>query len=210
MNIAVTKQAKLATSGNTNAANYWLACHGYGELVKYFINKFSELDDNHFVVAPEGLNRFYLNGFTGRVGANWMTKEDREQDIKTNNQYLTQVYNTYSFQEKNFIAFGFSQGTETLTRWLVNQKIAPKAIILWSNGFPVDLSNECNLLWKGTKIYFVVGTNDDFITPERLALKKGLFNKHQLDYELVSYEGEHKIIPSLLNTLAKNIISQPF
>jgi predicted esterase len=207
MNIAVTKQAKLATTGNANAANYWLACHGYGELVKYFINKFSELDYNHFVVAPEGLNRFYLNGFTGRVGANWMTKEDREQDIDTNNKYLTQVFNQYIFNNSNFIAFGFSQGTETLTRWLVNQQLAPKAIILWGNGFPEDLSKECNLLWKTTKIYFVVGSQDTFITPEKLALKKGLFDKHQLDYELVSYEGAHKIIPSLLSQLAKNIIS---
>jgi len=207
MTVNISKPARIVTTGKKHANYYWLACHGYGELVRYFINKFTALDDEHFVVAPEGLNRFYLNGFSGRVGANWMTKEDREQDIETNNQYLTQVYNTYSFQEKTFIAFGFSQGTETLSRWLVNQCIAPKAIILWGNGLPEDLSDECNLLWKDTKIYFVVGTNDDFITPERLALKKGLFDKHLLEYELVSYEGEHKIIPSLLNQLAKNIIS---
>jgi predicted esterase len=207
MTINISKPAKIITHGNKQANYYWLACHGYGELVRFFINKFTELGDEHFVVAPEGLNRFYLNGFSGRVGANWMTKEDREQDINTNNQYLAQVYNTYPFQEKTLFAFGFSQGTETLSRWLVNQKIAPKAIILWGNGLPEDLSNECNLLWKDTKIYFVIGSNDNFITPERLALKKGLFDKHQLDYELVSYEGEHKIIPSLLTQLAKNIIS---
>lgn len=201
MNIAVTKQARIVTTGNTNASNYWLACHGYGELVPYFIKKFTSLSNNHFVVAPEGLHRFYLNGFSGRVGANWMTKEDRMLDIDTNNKYLTQVYKTYPFQEKTFIAFGFSQGTETLSRWLVSQNLAPKAIILWGNALPEDISPTCTTLWKQSKIYFVVGNKDSFITPERLTLKKAIFEQHQLTYELIEYDGEHKIYPAVLNNI---------
>ena len=32
-------------------------------------------------MAPEGLSRFYLEGFSGKVGATWMTREDRLNDI---------------------------------------------------------------------------------------------------------------------------------
>lgn len=205
MTISVNKRAKIATAGNQQAANYWIACHGYGELVQYFIKKFNALNNEHFIIAPEGLNRFYLNGFTGRVGANWMTKEDRLQDITTNNAYLSQVYQSYQFQKKNFIAFGFSQGTETITRWLAHQNMVPKAIILWGNGLPDDTSPTCATLWKSTPIFLVIGSEDRFITPERLALKKAIFEQFNLTYELIEYKGEHKIYPEVLENLVQKL-----
>ena len=47
----------------------WIVFHGYGQLAKFFLRKFNLLfEDNTLIVAPEGLNHFYLKGFSGRVG----------------------------------------------------------------------------------------------------------------------------------------------
>ena len=45
-----------------------IAFHGYGQLAKYFIQKFDFLNlDNNYVIAPQGLSKFYIKNHT-RVG----------------------------------------------------------------------------------------------------------------------------------------------
>ena len=47
----------------------WFVVHGYGQLAEYFIRHFRGLDDGtRYIVAPEGLSRFYVKEWT-RVGA---------------------------------------------------------------------------------------------------------------------------------------------
>ena len=68
---------------NNETNEIWIACHGYGQLAKYFIRKFECIKkQNRFIIAPEGFNKFYINGYSGRVGANWMTKEKRIDEIE--------------------------------------------------------------------------------------------------------------------------------
>ena len=64
-----------------------------GSWARYFLRHFSGLDDGKtVVVAPEALSRFYLNGFSGRVGATWMTKEDRLSEIEDQAYYLNRCW----------------------------------------------------------------------------------------------------------------------
>jgi hypothetical protein len=67
--------------------------HGYAMLSEFFIKKFNVLNDGEtLIVAPEALNRFYITENFSRVGASWMTKEDRENDILENNRYIESLY----------------------------------------------------------------------------------------------------------------------
>jgi hypothetical protein len=62
---------------------------------RVFIQKFKELaSENTLIVAPEALSRFYLNGFSGRVGATWMTKEARDTEILDYLNYLNKLLDT--------------------------------------------------------------------------------------------------------------------
>jgi hypothetical protein len=84
-NIIVTKTARYFISGEPSESieQVWFVCHGYAQLANYFIRNFEILNDGkNLIIAPEGLNRFYWKGFSDRVVASWMTKEDREDDIK--------------------------------------------------------------------------------------------------------------------------------
>ena len=99
---------------NNETNEIWIACHGYGQLAKYFITKFECLEkQNRFIIAPEGFNKFYINGYSGRVGANWMTKEQRVDEIDDYCLYLeqlTDLITKQAHQKCKIKIIGFSQG----------------------------------------------------------------------------------------------------
>ena len=73
--------------------NVWIVLHGYG-MLEYFVKKFEcIIDETTLVIAPEATNRFYLANNYKRVGASWMTKLDREQEISDNILFLDKLFN---------------------------------------------------------------------------------------------------------------------
>lgn len=117
--------------------------HGYGQLPEYFIRKFKTIaDDNTVIVAPGGLSRFYLDGFSGRVGSTWMTKEERLLDIDNYIKYLDSVAEKVLFNASNDVKItllGFSQGSATVCRWAEKLKFSFEKLILHSGAFPPDI-----------------------------------------------------------------------
>ena len=144
----VPKTARFYSTGSITSAtkNVWLVLHGYGQLVPFFIRHFKSIaSDETVIVAPEGLSRFYLEGTGGRVGATWMTKEDRLDDIDDYEQYLDlvcreleQLY-SISLSDKNLTLLGFSQGGATATRWLNHTSVAVDQFVMWCSVFPPDM-----------------------------------------------------------------------
>src|SRR5881409_4124826 len=95
--LSVSRTARYFTLGESSRAvgEVWFACHGYGQLAARFLEKLRVLDDGtRYLVAPEGLSRFYLTERTTerRVGASWMTREDRLAEIADYVRYLDAVY----------------------------------------------------------------------------------------------------------------------
>src|SRR2546423_15678273 len=95
--IGVTRSARYFTLGTSSGEveEVWFACHGYGQLAARFLEKLRVLDDGRrHLVAPEGLSRFYLTEIPSerRVGATWMTREDRVAEIADYVRYLDAVY----------------------------------------------------------------------------------------------------------------------
>ncbi len=69
--------------GPNEPENVWILFHGYGQSASYFLMNFKDFEpENSLLIAPEGLSKFYLKGVDGRVGASWMTKENREAEIQ--------------------------------------------------------------------------------------------------------------------------------
>src|SRR5207244_11621240 len=93
--VTVARSARYFTLGGTEPREVWFACHGYGQLAARFLEKLRVLDDDgRCLVAPEGLSRFYLteSPTERRVGATWMTREDRLAEIADYVRYLDAVY----------------------------------------------------------------------------------------------------------------------
>src|SRR5437867_9781706 len=62
--IGVSRTARYFTLGDSSreVGEVWFVCHGYGQLAARFLEKLRVLDDGRrYLVAPEGLSRFYLS-----------------------------------------------------------------------------------------------------------------------------------------------------
>ena len=202
--ITVNRTAHYHTLGDLNNADtVWFVLHGYGMLPEFFINKFKLIaNEKNFIVAPEGLSKFYLEGFSGKIGANWMTKDSREDEINDYINYLNQLYDTLIGNHSNIKVnvLGFSQGGATASRWVENNHIACNNLILWSSTFPKDIDL---LKIEVDQTYIACGTNDEFITQEYIHKQQRLLNAAQFSYELIEFDGPHNIPPNVLSEVVQ-------
>jgi len=177
--------------------NIWIVFHGYGQLAEYFIKHFENLDsEENFVIAPEGLSRFYVDGLAGRVGASWMTKEDREEEIKDQSNYINAVLKSAGVDPSNdlhqFNVLGFSQGTATAVRWFVNNEIRPSQLVLWAGSFPHDVdTNQHEYIFKNLPAHFVYGNKDQFLKDINMDEKTAEFEKMGINLRVWKFEGKH-------------------
>ena len=182
------------THGDPDKAHTFLyVLHGYGQLAQFFIEKFSKLNDGYFIVAPEGMHRFYLKGSSGRVGASWMTSEDRESDIKDNLNWLTELDNSLEQANgKRKIILGFSQGGATAARWYFADSIKVDRLIIWASVFPPDLPKEqvIERCEKQTNI-FALGSEDEYYNREQQEEIIQFYKS--MGFDTVHYDGNHTI-----------------
>ncbi|MDL5048746.1 hypothetical protein QQ054_22290 [Oscillatoria amoena NRMC-F 0135] len=182
----------------------WFVLHGYGQLAQYFIQKFNVLNNgNTCVIAPEGLSRFYVEDLqtrmrTGnnRVGATWMTRENRLADIENYCEYLTAIYKTEvgNHRHVRVTLLGFSQGAATASRWALDERIDFHRLILWAGILPPDMDFEKGKrILSGKELLVVYGDKDPFITPERMNEIQDLISKLGVKPKLISYNGEHEL-----------------
>ncbi len=205
--LQTTKFARYCTLGELTRETEEIVFvfHGYGQLASDFIKNFESLHSKkRFIIAPEGLSKFYIKGFFGKIGASWMTKEDRTNEIHDYLNLFDNIYSQYSTRtNKNTktTLFGFSQGGAAASRWFVNSDLPNASLILWGSSLPpdIDYNRLRNKLIKPVKI--VIGDNDEFISQERLVRELKVLEKERINFELKKYPGKHNIQPGLLKTL---------
>jgi predicted esterase len=206
--LTCSKTFRYFTFGNPKNAKYVLyVLHGYGQLAEFFIRKFHDLGDDYFIVAPEGMHRFYLKGSSGRVGASWMTKEAREQDISDTQNWLNhlkqEINSTYSFQKE--IVLGFSQGGATAARWNTINSIPNQ--IYWASVFPPDLDSKTIIsIENRANKHFVLGTQDEYFNSEQQLSTLSFYT--DLGFNTHTFNGSHTIdnvtLKQILTELTKN------
>jgi predicted esterase len=183
--------------------------HGYGQLAEYFIRKFHypELADTLFI-APEGFHRFYLSKSSGRVGASWMTKEDRLNDIEDYVNYLDQVYASIVETHKSAQVglLGFSQGAATACRWMAQGKASFDYMANWAGAFPPDLDfAKAHERLEPMRLLVAVGDADEFISEDQLETHLQFLREKQFKPEVLRFEGKHDIYKAPLLELFDRI-----
>ena len=130
--VTVQRTARYYTLGDASVpvGDVWIVCHGFAQLARAFVEEFRAIArPGRLIVAPEALNRFYLDreggraGPSARVGATWMTREDRLAEIDDYVRYLDDLVHQVVGRRKNDVrvtALGFSQAAATVGRWLVH------------------------------------------------------------------------------------------
>ncbi|MDW8273999.1 MAG: hypothetical protein RMJ53_07215 [Chitinophagales bacterium] len=208
--ITVQRTARYYTFGQINAETklIWLALHGYAQLACEFLEYFTPIAGlDTFIVAPEALNRFYVKGFTGKVGATWMTKEAREKDITDNIYYLNSLTEKLAFKElqlnKKIVTFGFSQGVATLTRWLLHANFCPDVLILYGGDIAAELYEKpvADFFLKA-KCYICYGINDPFINDTIIERLHNYFKNIRVTW--MKFDGGHEIKSDVIKEIKAN------
>jgi predicted esterase len=184
----------------------WLILHGYGQLAEFFLRKFQGFDSaDRLFIAPEGTNYGYLNGFAGRVGANWMTKHEREIAIQNNHNYLDLLMQSLlsKYQETPKInLLGFSQGAATATRWASRWIGQVDQLVLWAGGFAQDMIlKDAREKFSKTKLTLVLGDKDEFITPESIEIQHELTENLGQEVKKLTFRGGHEIDIEMLSKI---------
>jgi predicted esterase len=188
----------------------WFVCHGYGQLAGRFLRHFAALDDGtRLVVAPEGLSRFYVGSGTGaheKVGAAWMTREDRLAEIHDYVTYLDAVYaevlRRVDRRAVRVHALGYSQGTATVSRWVAFGTAQVDRVVLWGGEVPPDLDlAAARERFSGTGLTLVAGRADEFLTPKVVARDEERLRRHGIPCRVVAFDGGHEIDEATLKAL---------
>lgn len=196
--LKTTRTARYFTLGRLDETTkiIWFVFHGYAQTADHLLESLQELHDpNTFIIAPEGLSRFYWKDFSSNPVASWMTKLDRESDIEDNQAYLNKLYKSFDIDENeiqvNFL--GFSQGTATMSRWIALDEIKSNKIVFYAGrvAHDIDLSKSKN--FKKADLIFIYGKQDRFISEENVSQLIDRFTKNGLDLKVYDFEGKHKV-----------------
>lgn len=232
--IPVQRTARYRVLGSHAAEELWIVLHGYGQLAERFVRRFHGLpgidEGRRRIVAPEALSRFYVerqigqHGPTSTVGATWMTREDREHEIRDYVAYLDAVLSRVAPADRGraestadrkvpgeqglgtvaggdssrHVLLGFSQGAETASRWAVLGARPPATLVLWGGGLAEDLATSRTVdALRESRVVFVVGDRDRW-AQQRSAAGLELLRGAGLEPERIGYPGGHRVDPGVL------------
>ncbi len=171
------------------------------------------------VVAPEALNRFYLAPVTpdrrhmDRIGAAWLTREDREHEIIDANLWLDAVHRDVveesgSSSRPQTTVLAFSQGVATAMRWIMKGAVRPRHVVFWAGGTATDIDQSAfAAVVKHSSFTYVAGDRDEFLPPAIIAKIIDGFTSSGVTPEFRSFSGGHQLNRELLAELISSFIS---
>lgn len=192
----------------------WFALHGYNQLAHRFLRYFQPIHAGaRCIVAPEGLHRHYLDHESRKVGASWMTSEDRLTDIGDYVGYLDRLHAHVLAEESRqtaggsapprVVGLGFSQGVHTLCRWLAFGRARIDRAILWGSTVPPDLDlSEHGATLSAADLHLVVGAADEYFDQAAIEAHEARLRAAGVSFTSHSYAGGHRLDAGTLRRLA--------
>lgn len=182
----------------------WVVLHGYGQLAARFIRNFTAaISPQRLFVAPEALSRFYVSSDVtahaqSRVGASWMTREDRLAEINDHVGFLdtvwTRVADGLDSANVKLGVLGFSQGAATASRWTALGVSPVRRLVLWGGAVPDDLPlDTLRDRLSGETLALVMGDHDRFSSAARLTAQLERLRGHRIPTTLSTFVGGHRM-----------------
>ena len=214
--LTVKRTARYYTLGDASApaSDVWIVCHGFAQLARTFVEDFRAIARaGRLIVAPEALNRFYLNreggraGASARVGATWMTREDRLAEIDDYVRYLDDLFREIVAEHPSDVrvtALGFSQATATIARWLVHGASRLDRVVLWAGILPpeIDAAGTAHERLASTELYMVSGKSDDLVDAAQIRAQRDALERTGIRVRVLEFDGAHTLDRETLERLS--------
>ena len=204
--------AVLGPADPASVRELWVVLHGYGQLASRFLGGFGAIDDgSRLIVAPEALSRFYdartplASHVDAEVGASWMTREDRREEIEDQAHWLGQVAETYRARVSERVpltVLGFSQGAAAASRWVARGLTAPAHLICWGASLAPELDLASGGPLASTRCTLVIGERDVFVSAEHVAKERSRLAAAGFTYAFERFAGGHRLDDATLVRLA--------
>ena len=213
--LSVPRTARYITLGPESgvATDIWFLLHGYGQLAEQFLGECNALArPDRLLVACEALSRFYLDSLRSgpaaarRVGASWMTREDRLAEIDDYVRALDLIYDDVlartAARVPRISVLAFSQGTSTACRWLAHGRVRANRLVLWAGEIPPDLDlSGARARFAAMDVLLVAGSADEFITPKILERETSRLATAGIAPKVLRFEGGHVIDGNMLRKI---------
>jgi len=209
--LVTTRRARYYTigGGEQPLPEAWIVLHGLGQLARIFLTYFQSIDaPGRLVVAPEALNRYYLFTEPGmrskdaKVGATWMTREDRENEIADQVDYLDAVWRETAAGASRVTVLGFSQGVATAARWVAMGKSRVDRFVAWAGQIPPEIDPSAFSKLSGG-ITMVAGSTDEYATWIAEGNHDSRMVAAGVTPKVVTFDGGHRMDRLTLDEIAR-------
>jgi len=206
--LTVPRTARYLTLGEVEGAEeVWFLLHGYSMLASGFLTWFQPaVRAGRVLVAPEALSRaYFVEKGLRRVGASWMTKEEREAEIEDYVRYLDLLADRLVSgvsERPRLEVHGFSQGTATACRWVAYGKHRVDRLALWAGGVPPDLDfSRFRSSLGAAPLLLLAGRRDRILDEAKLTVEAARLREHGVPFELQHFDGGHRVTVEALREL---------
>jgi len=202
----------------------WYVIHGYSMRAVPFLEDCRAIArPDRLIVAPEALSRYYdgalppdssdpartkamLAHRSASVVASWMTRDQRDDEIRDYINYLDDVHaimtRRFGGAAPPVTVLGFSQGGATALRWIAMGNVRPARLVIWASSMPPELDYAADARVRAPELSYVCGTTDQFITPKVLDQQHAMLRAANLPFRALSFVGGHRLDDGTLRTLA--------
>ncbi|HEY5544529.1 MAG TPA: alpha/beta fold hydrolase, partial [Gemmatimonadaceae bacterium] len=210
--LVTTRRARYYTigGGEQPLSEAWIVLHGLGQLASVFIKYFQSIaTPGRLIVAPEALNRYYVTpGASGRsadakVGATWMTRMDRQNEIADYVDFLDAVWRETATGAARVTVLGFSQGVATACRWVAMGTSRIDRLVAWAGQLPPDVDPSVFAKLPGG-VTLVAGTTDEYSAWIAEGNHDARLVAAGLKPRVVTFDGGHRMDRLTLDNLSKS------
>lgn len=168
-----------------------VGCHGYGQGAEPVLDELRRIPGANTwrLVSVQALHRFYTRGDQAVV-ASWMTRQDREQAIADNIEYMNKAIAAAGGPSATaVVVIGFSQGASMAARAAVCGARRPDGLVMLGGDIPADVREQVFAAWP--PVLVGCGTVDEWYSAQ-LDSDVAFLRERGVDHEVVRFKGGHE------------------
>lgn len=178
-----------------------LGFHGYMENAEIQMDRLVALPgaDAWTLISIQGLHRFY-RGRSEEVVAGWMTRQDRDDMIGDNIEYVSRTLDRLVPVRMPFYTLGFSQGVAAAFRGGLRSRRRASGIVAVGGDVPPELFDDPSLQFP--PILLTRGERDDWYTAPKLDSDLSSLRARHAPVDTLVYDGAHEWAPALASSIS--------